>query len=205
MTTTNPAMPQILIISNDSDSSQSLQQALGPDYQLQLVQSAQQAWSSVNDSLPDLVVVDVVLPDSDAFELCRSLKNDLRLQLTPVVLAGDAASAETQQYALDQGAVDYLNKPFDLPLLKARLRTHIQLKQKIDLLEDLAMLDGLTGLANRQRMDIALQQEWRRAARNDAPLSVVMVDVDYLQQYNDHYGHAKGDQVLQRIADIMQQ
>jgi diguanylate cyclase (GGDEF)-like protein len=102
------------------------------------------------------------------------------------------------------GAVDYIPKPFELPLVIARVRTHLNLKLRTDLLEAQASIDALTGIANRRRFDEALRTEWRRAARNIMPLSLLIFDVDHFKNYNDQYGHGAGDDCLRHIGEALQ-
>ena len=97
------------------------------------------------------------------------------------------------------GAVDYITKPFELPVVLARVRTHINLKLRTDLLEAQALIDALTGIGNRRRFDEVLRLEWKRALRNIMPLSMLMLDVDHFKAYNDHYGHGAGDNCLLQI------
>ena len=104
---------------------------------------------------------------------------------------------------LELGAVDYIVKPFDAGVTLARVRTHVQLRRAQLHLAALSELDGLTGIANRRRFDDALAKEWKRSARYGTPLALVMADIDFFKQLNDHYGHPAGDQCLQRVAQAM--
>jgi diguanylate cyclase (GGDEF)-like protein len=103
------------------------------------------------------------------------------------------------------GAVDYITKPFHIAVVQARVRTHLRLKHKTDLLERLAALDGLTEIPNRRAFDATLQKEWKRAVRESRPIAMLMIDVDLFKQYNDHYGHAAGDECLRRVAHTLAQ
>jgi diguanylate cyclase (GGDEF)-like protein len=101
---------------------------------------------------------------------------------------------------LNLGAVDYITKPFVIPIARARIRNHILLKQQADRLESLSLLDALTDIPNRRRFDEALALEWKRAARDSTPLSLLMIDIDFFKQYNDFFGHGAGDICLQIVA-----
>jgi diguanylate cyclase (GGDEF)-like protein len=92
--------------------------------------------------------------------------------------------------------VDYITKPFSLPIVKARVGTHLELKRCRDLLRAHAFVDGLTGLANRRRFDEALSQAWALAVRQRSSLGLVLLDVDHFKAYNDAYGHPAGDACL---------
>jgi diguanylate cyclase (GGDEF)-like protein len=105
-----------------------------------------------------------------------------------------------EELGLNLGAVDYITKPFSVPITMARIRNHIRLKQQADLLESISLVDALTGMPNRRRFDEAIEAEWKRAAREKTQLSMLMIDIDHFKQYNDHYGHGAGDACLQLIA-----
>jgi len=105
---------------------------------------------------------------------------------------------ETRGFRL--GAVDYITKPYHPPVVMARVKAHMELKVKSDMLEQLASIDGLTNLFNRRRLDEILGNEWSRSQRSQTPLSLVMIDIDYFKRFNDTYGHAMGDHCLKEVA-----
>ena len=98
------------------------------------------------------------------------------------------------------GAVDYVSKPFHLPLLKARVETHIQLKNKSKQLEQLALIDILTDLPNHQNFLDTLSKEWTRCQRISTPVSVILLDIDHFKEFNDSYGNPAGDTCLKQLA-----
>ena len=98
------------------------------------------------------------------------------------------------------GAADYITKPFNIPLVKARVRNQVLLKQKTDLLARLASFDALTKIPNRRYFDEIFEQEWRRALRNQYPISIGLFDIDFFKQFNDTYGHIAGDDCLVQVA-----
>jgi diguanylate cyclase (GGDEF)-like protein len=118
------------------------------------------------------------------------------------VTALDGASDE--QKGIELGAVDYITKPFKMPVVKARVRSQILLKQKTDLLEHESHIDGLTGIANRRQFDETLQIEGQRLIRSHQPLGIIMVDIDFFKPFNDNYGHGKGDECLVKVAQALQ-
>jgi diguanylate cyclase (GGDEF)-like protein len=99
--------------------------------------------------------------------------------------------------------VDYITKPFFLPIAKARVNTQLRLKSKEELLERLANVDGLTEISNRRSFDQYLDQEWRRAKRHSAPISLILMDIDHFKKYNDNYGHGAGDTCLRQVAQAL--
>jgi diguanylate cyclase (GGDEF)-like protein len=148
----------------------------------------------------DLILLDVEMPGLDGFEVCRRLKADPRTARIPIIFltARDAMSDETLGF--DVGGVDYIAKPIRPAIIRARVRTHLELKQARDLLDRLASIDALTGIANRRGFDSALDLEWRRAIRRRRWISVAIADVDHFKQFNDAYGHLKGDACLRDVA-----
>jgi diguanylate cyclase (GGDEF)-like protein len=149
---------------------------------------------------PDLILLDVMMPDMDGFEVCRRLMQDKDTHKIPVIFVTAKNADADEELGLNLGAVDYITKPFMIPIAKARIRTHIRLKQQADLLESLSLLDALTQIPNRRRFDETLISEWKRAARDETPLSLMMIDIDHFKQYNDYYGHGCGDSCLQSVA-----
>jgi diguanylate cyclase (GGDEF)-like protein len=102
--------------------------------------------------------------------------------------------------ALETGGVDFITRPVNPAVVRARVKTHLTLKAQSDFLRSLAFIDGLTGLANRRRFDEALVAEWRHCRRRGVQLALLMIDIDHFKRYNDHYGHLAGDACLRRVA-----
>jgi diguanylate cyclase (GGDEF)-like protein len=152
------------------------------------------------DEPPDLILLDVVMPEMDGYEVCRRLKADEKTKNIPVIFITAQTDEEAEAKGLEVGAVDYVAKPFSLSIIRARVKTHVELKQNRDTLERLLALDDLTGISNRRRFEEVLEHEWRRAKRGSDPLSLIMMDVDCFKEFNDNYGHAGGDDCLKRIA-----
>jgi len=149
---------------------------------------------------PDLILLDILMPEMDGYEVCKKLKADSTTTHIPVIFITAMDQEEDETRGLGLGAVDYIIKPFSLPIAKARVRTHLELKRHRDLLENLSTLDGLTGIPNRRRFDDFLNVEWLRTLRESAPISLIMVDIDHFKVYNDNYGHPAGDDCLKQVA-----
>jgi diguanylate cyclase (GGDEF)-like protein len=192
---------RILIVDDETLNLKMLADLLSDDYIPVLARNAQQALQhAMKDTPPDLILLDVVMPQMGGYEIIKALKNDDRTNSIPVIFVTALNSTEDEEHGLRLGAVDYITKPFSPPIVKMRIRNHLRIAHQYKLLDQLAYLDGLTEISNRRRFEEAFQKEWSRAVRNATSLSLAMVDVDYFKQYNDHYGHAMGDLALQQIA-----
>lgn len=156
-----------------------------------------------SDTQPDLILLDIMMPGMDGFEVLRRLKNEPHTKDIPVIFVSAKGGVEDEAKGLNMGAVDYIRKPFSPVIIRARVKTHLRLKHKTDLLESMALLDGLTEIPNRRRFDEVLTQEWRRCRRSSSPLSMIMADIDFFKNYNDVYGHSAGDDCLRRVAQTL--
>ncbi|MDB5325656.1 MAG: pleD 1 [Phycisphaerales bacterium] len=152
---------------------------------------------------PDLILLDVDLPDQSGFDLCRHLKSDEACCKIPIVFLTGASSPEDRVAGLNLGAVDYVVKPFHPAEFQARVRAALRTKYLLDLLQQRAQIDGLTGLRNRSFLDERLATELTMIRRHARPLSCIMIDVDHFKAVNDLYGHATGDEVLRGVADVL--
>ncbi len=152
---------------------------------------------------PDLVLLDVDMPDMSGFDVCRALKADSELCMIPVIFLSGSGDAEDKVKGLNLGAVDYVTKPFDAFELRARVNAALRTKHMQDLLIEYAKIDPLTGLANRRALMERLGQEWARVQRHGGTLSFIMGDIDNFKQVNDTNGHAAGDEVLRCVANVL--
>lgn len=192
--------PSVLIVEDDGTIQALLSAVLGSDWIVYTAGTGEAALLAVTENVPDIVLLDIGLPDMDGLEVCRRFKTNPRLEQIPVIFLTARTSGEDEIDGLQAGGIDYITKPINPAVLKARIRNHLELKQNRDELVRLARTDGLTGLYNRRTFDDLLLREWRRLARTGEPLSVIMMDVDHFKLYNDTYGHGGGDVCLQRVA-----
>jgi two-component system, cell cycle response regulator len=149
---------------------------------------------------PDLVLLDIDMPDLSGFDVCRAMKADRDLCMIPILFLSGSGTAEDKIKGLDLGAIDYVTKPFDAFELRARVRAALRTKHLQDLLIENAHLDPLTGLPNRRSLMERLQQAWARMERHGGTLSFVMADIDHFKGINDRHGHQVGDKLLQEVA-----
>jgi len=193
----------ILIVDDDSINLNILSGEFSRDYNIVLAKSGEQALKRMEKSRIDLVLLDIMMPDMDGYEVCRRLKAQDTTRHIPVIFISAMSEDEDEARGLLLGSVDYIKKPFYLPIVRARIKTCLDLKMKTDMLEQLVSLDGLTNIFNRRKFNEMLDSEWNRAIRDENPLSLILIDVDQFKSYNDHYGHAAGDDCLRRVANTL--
>ncbi|MBF2021478.1 MAG: diguanylate cyclase [Hydrococcus sp. C42_A2020_068] len=196
-----------------------------------VAQDGESALKLAKYARPHLILLDVLMPGIDGFETCCRLKSDRDTKDIPVIFLTALSDTEDKVKGFKFGAVDYVTKPIQREELLARLTTHLRIQalaqqlqqqnqqlqqQALELkaakeateaanreLERLANVDSLTQIANRRRFDEHLNQEWRRLTREQAPLSLILCDIDYFKGYNDYYGHQAGDECLRQVAQTI--
>lgn len=197
--------PRMLLVDDHVIHLQTLHQALKGESHLFMATNGTQALALCREKMPDLVLLDVEMPDMSGLEVCERLKADPLTQHIPVIFISAHQGPEMETNGLDRGAVDFIAKPFNRRVVQARVKTHLLLKMHNDLLRERVFLDGLTGVHNRRLFDERLEMEWARAQRSGAPLSLILLDVDHFKRYNDHYGHLAGDDCLKLLAQLARQ
>jgi diguanylate cyclase (GGDEF)-like protein len=190
----------ILIVDDEVSNIELLNAALEDDYEICFATSGEEAISMALALLPDLVLLDVLMPGIDGYEVCRRLKDDPLIADVPIIFATGLDDQKAEVRGLSLGAIDYVTKPISPAIVRARVRNHIELKRMRDQLAELAVTDALTGLSNRRRLEQSLQLETARLARTADWLSVIMLDIDFFKQFNDTYGHPAGDRCIAMVA-----
>ncbi|WP_114859068.1 diguanylate cyclase [Azospirillum brasilense] len=197
------ARPKILVVDDIPSNVHVLSRILKDDNDIYFATDGSKALELAQSRLPDLVLLDIMMPGMDGYEVCSRLKADPITRDIPVIFISAKSEVEDETYGLEVGAIDFISKPISPPIVKARVRNHLLLKRQTDLLRTLSFNDGLTGIANRRRFDEVLLREWRRCGRAQLPLSLIMLDVDQFKPYNDHYGHQAGDECLRAVAQLL--
>ena len=191
---------RLLVVDDQPVNIQALYQAFAADHQVLMATGGEQALALCVSQQPDLVLLDVVMPGLDGHEVCRRLKADAATCDIPVIFVTAHSDEAAETLGLALGAVDFISKPVNPAIVRARVRTHLTLKAQADLLRQWVYIDGLTGVHNRRHFDERLAAEWGRAVRQGTALSVVLLDVDFFKRFNDHYGHQAGDDCLRQLA-----
>jgi len=175
------------------------------------------AVSLYHSEKPDLVLLDVIMPEMDGHEAARQMRHDESLWV-PIIFLSGRVEPEDIFAGIEAGGDDYLTKPVSVRILEAKMismqriakmrrkliNVSTELEEVNSKLRELAHVDGLTGLANRRYLDKSIGVEISRSIRNGTPLAVLLCDVDYFKKYNDLFGHLKGDDCLKTVAKALQ-
>ncbi|MFT4106895.1 MAG: diguanylate cyclase [Lacrimispora sp.] len=191
---------RILIVEDSIFNQKILENILMDSYILETAASAREVFSIVETFDPHLILLDIILPDANGFDVLRSLGECERTKHIPVIIISGLDREKDEEKGFLLGAVDYIKKPFKKAIVKARISTQIQIINQMRAIEEMSLLDGLTGIFNRRAFDRKLRAEWDSAHEKAAPLSMLMIDVDMFKCYNDTYGHPQGDMMLQAVA-----
>lgn len=195
-----PKRSVILIVDDSPLNIDLLAELLGEDNEIIFATNGAEALNLAEAQSPDLILLDVVMPDMDGYQVCAALKSNPLTKTVPVIFVSSMIQEEDEKRGLELGGIDYIFKPIRGAVVRARVRNHLELSRYRGMLEHLSATDGLTAIANRRCFDEALQREWRRGSRRATELSLVICDVDHFKDYNDNYGHLAGDDCLKRVA-----
>lgn len=193
----HPEDSLILIVDDVKENLEVIATTLEPvGYKTVFASDGFQALEVVQIAKPDLILLDLMMPQMSGFSVCEELKADPELAEIPIIFITASHEPNNLLEAFAKGAVDYITKPFYPRELLARVRTHLELKFSREQLKKLASTDPLTGVWNRRYLFTLAQQEFHRTQRYHRPFTVLMIDIDYFKKINDTYGHALGDEVL---------
>jgi two-component system, cell cycle response regulator len=204
---------RILVVDDNQDNIEIIATRLRfRGYEILEASDGAQALMHVRENAPDLILLDVMLPDIDGYEISRRIKGADDLPFIPIILVTARDSTQDKVAGLDAGADDYLTKPINFPELEARVRSMLRIKRLQDELEEknrelerLSISDGLTGLYNHRHIHGLIHEEYERVERTHDCMSVAMFDLDRFKGVNDTYGHPAGDRVLVELADILRE
>jgi|SRR6478672_6679687 len=218
-------IPLVLLVDDEKTLRLVLRRAMENEgYQVADVNNGEECLAFCNQQLPDLILLDAMMPLMDGFTCCSQLQAQLGNDCPPVLMITTLNDSEFVDQAFAAGASDYVTKPIHWAVLRQRVRRLIhtnwtmqELREKIvrerllmkkleavnQELQRLASIDSLTQIANRRCFDDYLQQEWKRLTREQVPLSLILCDIDFFKIYNDTYGHQAGDECLKEVANII--
>jgi diguanylate cyclase (GGDEF)-like protein len=195
--------PTILVVDDEPLYLELIADILGEDFKILVAEEGMAGMQIAANNVPQLILLDLMMPVIDGFEVYRCLNADPRTREIPVIFITGMGDVATETRGLRMGAVDYINKPINPDLVKARVNTQINLKLMRDQLVMLAATDGLTGLRNRFHFDGMLAYEYARHLRSGEELALIMLDIDQFKAFNDTYGHICGDECLRQVAKAM--
>jgi diguanylate cyclase (GGDEF)-like protein len=194
---------KILIVEDGKVSQKVLVDTLQDTYNVRVVSTGKEAMQMVKQFRPHLILLDIILPDANGFDVLKELKETQSTQNVPIIVITGLDNDQDEEKALCLGAVDYIRKPFNKVLLNARVKIHIKIVEQLLTIEKLGFYDGLTGLANRRKFDYHMGYEWQRALRKKTTIGLLMMDLDNFKNYNDTYGHRQGDIMLKAVAGVL--
>lgn len=193
-------MEKILIVDDSPMQAAHLKDILDDEYEITIAQTPEEGLRQASTADFSLILLDVVMPGMDGFTLLKKLQEEIITQSIPVILITSLSDVESEQHGLILGAVDYIVKPFNHLIVKARVNTHVKLYNYRKQVEYQSQTDQLTGVANRRRHDQYSIVKWNEAVRLQVPFSICMFDIDCFKVYNDTFGHPAGDKVIAAVA-----
>ncbi|SIT01240.1 diguanylate cyclase domain-containing protein [Insolitispirillum peregrinum] len=191
---------RILVVDDVPSNIHMLSNILRDDHEIIFATNGPDAVRMAKEKKPDLILLDIMLPEMDGYQICCILRELPDTRDIPIIFVSALGEEKDEARGLEMGAIDYFVKPLSPPIVRARVRNHIEFKRQRDLLRDMSQVDGLTGLPNKRRADDALASEWRRCQRSGSPISIFMVSLDQFKEYNLSHGHLKGDDCLRKVA-----
>jgi diguanylate cyclase (GGDEF)-like protein len=193
----------ILLVDDDPTVIRILSRILSDYTPLRFATSGQVALKLARETVPDLVMLDVEIPDFSGFEICKAFKSDPKLTSVPIIFMTSHESPQLETVGLQLGGADFIGKPPHASLVLARVRTYQQLKALSDTVRSAVTMDFLTGTMTRRQMEKTLTQEWLRSQRSHAPLSLLLADIDGFTALNGEFGEETGDACLRSVADAL--
>lgn len=221
------ALGEILIVDDTPANLHTLSKLLElRGYHIRVATSGQEGLADAQAAPPDLILLDIMMPKMDGYQVCRLLKADPRTRAIPVLFLSALGLTKDKVQGFEAGGADYITKPFQVAEVLARVQTHLERqraetalrhaneqmqKQLTEIqalqsqLREQAIRDPLTGLFNRRYLEETIPREMARVARERTPLSLVMADIDHFKNFNDTFGHEAGDLVLQTAGSLLRQ
>lgn len=192
--------PKILIVDDEKANRKILKELLQDEATIIFAKNGEQAVQLAQKHVPDLMLLDVIMPDRSGFEVIEEIKNNPITMGISVIFVTGLANSDDEERGFDLGGCDYIYKPFKANIVIARVMMHLELILQRKMLNEIAHIDALTGISNRRKMDVVLSDEIAANKRDKKQVAVALIDVDYFKPYNDNYGHGAGDVALKKVA-----
>jgi len=193
----------VLIVDDETTYVTMLTNMLSQDYMVYAARNGQDAVWLAKEYQPDVILLDIVMPELDGYETLAQLKSDEDTQSIPVIIISGHCDIEHEEKGLALGASDYISKPYSPSIVKLRVKNQINIVNQLRMINHLSTTDQLTGIPNRRSFNLQVNKEWGRNMRDKKPLSLMILDIDRFKVFNDTYGHQQGDEVLRIIATAL--
>ncbi len=195
----------ILIVDDDKINRKMLKELLQEQAKIIFAKNGAQAKELARKHRPDLILLDVVMPDLSGFDVIEFLKNDPETMNISVIFITGLANDDDEERGFNLGGCDYIYKPFKSNIVIARVIMHLELIRQRKMLDEIAHIDALTGVNNRRKMDVVLQDEVAANNKENTSLLVAILDIDFFKPYNDNYGHGAGDVALRQVGQALRE
>ena len=196
-------MSKICLVDDNMTSLTIARDMLKSSYKVYPSPSAAKFFELIENVTPDLILMDVDMPQMNGYEAVKVLKEDERFKDIPVIFLTAKDDEESELKGFELGAVDYITKPFHPSIIKARITTHLTIVEQRRIIEKISLTDTLTKIPNRRNFDKHMDSEWKRAIREELSIGMIMIDADHFKNFNDNYGHQQGDVALQTLAHVI--
>jgi len=193
----------LLIVDDCEQQLEILNEILGSDYIIHTAKNGVEAIDKAKKYIPDLILLDIIMPEMNGYQTFLEIRKHEQIKNTPVIFVTGLDDDDNEIKGLGLNAIDYISKPYNSEILKLRVHNNIQRINQLRHSEDASFTDMLTNLSNRRGFDIKIGQEWKRAIREQKPISILLMDLDNFKSVNDTYGHQQGDIVLKKISEIL--
>ncbi|MCL1843500.1 MAG: diguanylate cyclase [Defluviitaleaceae bacterium] len=193
----------VLVVDDSRVSQTHLMQILQDEYVVYSANSGVEALQITKAENPDIILLDIVMPQMDGYETLAALKASAETKDIPVIFITSLDHDSNEEKGLRLGAADYISKPYNPIIVKLRISLQLQLLAQMRQISELSMMDAVSRLPNRRYFDSRLREEWQRAKNENHLLGVLLMDVDKLRSYNTIYGYTHGDAAILAISEII--
>lgn len=193
----------VLVIDDDMLNISALTYLLDDEFNIHTEMSGEKGLEAAKALRPDVILLDIVMPDMNGFEVIKALKNDDETKNIPVLFVTGLNNTKDEEQGLVLGAADYINKPFSGYIVKLRIKNQLQITDQVQIINELSSTDSLTGMGTRQAFHDAMESEWRKAERTKTPIGFAILNIKDFKKYNEEHGQQKGDEALVRLSQII--